>query len=193
MDLDTYINQRSDLVQDLINTYDLYLDEPEHLHEPRDLQHFLETHGITPQETVTQTDLEETRTLREELRTAWNSGATKEMLDILNPLVAVSPVTVQFEEATEQHVHARFAIQAALSLTQRLAFECALGMIDVVQQQGIDRMRACAAAPCRDVFIDTSRNKSRRFCSERCANRYNISTFRERQKKYEGDGGDSSL
>jgi predicted RNA-binding Zn ribbon-like protein len=114
---------------------------------------------------------------------AWNSGTTEAMLHVLNPLLAASPVTVQYEESTEQHVHAHFEIQAGLSLTQRLAFECALGMFEIVQQQGLDRMRACAAEPCRDVFVDTSRNKSRRFCSERCANRYNISAFRERQKK----------
>jgi predicted RNA-binding Zn ribbon-like protein len=192
MILDTYNHQRSDLVQDLINTYDLYLDEPEHLQTPDDLQRFLEMRGIKLEAEVTPTDLDETCNLRETLRTAWNAEMTETMLAILNPLIAASPVTMQFEETGEQHVHAQFALQPGLSLTQQLAFECALGMIEVVQQQGLDRMRACAAAPCRDVFVDTSRNKSRRFCSEQCANRYNISAFRERQKKLEGDGGDST-
>ena len=191
MILDTYKHQRSDLVQDLINTYDLYLDEPEHLQTPDDLQRFLEMRGMTL-EKVTQTDLDETCSLREMLRTAWNAGMTETMLAILNPLIAASPVTMQFEETGEQHVHAQFALQPGLSLTQQIAFECALGMIEVVQQQGLDRMRACAAAPCRDVFVDTSRNKSRRFCSEQCANRYNISAFRKRRSDDERDGRDST-
>ena len=184
--MSTYNNQRTILVQDLINTYDLYLDEPEHLREPRDLQRFLETHGMMPQVTVTQIDLDDVRILREQLRTAWTIGTMEAMLHVLNPLIATVAVTVQFEDTTEQHVHAQFAMHVGLSLAQRLAFECALGMIEVVQQQGLDRMRACAAEPCRDVFVDISRNKSRRFCSERCANRYNISTFRERQKDKRG-------
>ena len=180
--MNTYENQRSMLVQDLINTYDLYLEQPEHLLSPRDLQAFLAERGLTS-DSVTQADLDETRLLREYLRTAWTGETIEAMLGVLNPLVAAVPVTVQFEQSGEQPVQAQFALQGGLSLTQRLAFECALGMIEVVQQQGLDRMRACAAEPCRDVFVDTSRNKSRRFCSERCANRHNISAFRERQKK----------
>ena len=180
--MDTYETQRSLLVQDLINTYDLYLEHPEHLREPGDLQAFLHERGITAV-TVTQADLDATRVLREQMRTAWNSGDIEAMLHILNPLLAASPVTVQYEESTEEHVHAHCELQAGFSLLQRLAFECALGIIEVVEQQGLDRMRECAATPFRDVFVDTSRNKSRRFCSERCANRYNISAFRDRQKK----------
>lgn len=181
--MSAYTQDRADLVQDLINTYDLFLDEPEHLQTPEDLQHFLEEHGLSLSQAITQADLEEARLLRETLRMAWNSGAAKPMLHILNPLIAASPVTVQFEEGTEPTVHAQFTPEPGLSLVQRMAFDCALGIIDVVRNQGIERMRACASSPCRDVFIDTSRNKSRRFCSDRCANRYNISAFRDRQKK----------
>jgi predicted RNA-binding Zn ribbon-like protein len=178
-----YSTQRADLVQDLINTYDLYLDEPEHLREPHDLQSFLETRGLSAASPITQTDLNEVRELRQQLRLAWDADTTSDMLSLLNPLVASTPVTLQFEEDAEQHVHLRVEEQPDTPLVQHLAVECALDIIDVLQQHGFERMRACAADPCQDVFIDTSRNNSRRFCSERCANRYNISVFRERQKE----------
>jgi predicted RNA-binding Zn ribbon-like protein len=37
------------------------------------------------------------------------------------------------------------------------------------------------------VFIDTSTGNTRRYCSERCMNRANVSAFRAR-KRDEGDG-----
>ncbi|WP_369292618.1 CGNR zinc finger domain-containing protein [Sinorhizobium sp. 7-81] len=44
-------------------------------------------------------------------------------------------------------------------------------------------MRVCVADPCRDAFIDTSKKGSRRFCGNRCANRWHVATFRQRKKK----------
>jgi len=43
------------------------------------------------------------------------------------------------------------------------------------------------AAGCRGVFIDTSTSNTRRYCSERCMNRANVSAFRAR-KRGEDDG-----
>jgi predicted RNA-binding Zn ribbon-like protein len=40
----------------------------------------------------------------------------------------------------------------------------------------------CAAAPCTNVYVDTSPNQSRRYCSERCSSRANVAAFRARQK-----------
>ncbi|HEX2620604.1 MAG TPA: CGNR zinc finger domain-containing protein, partial [Phototrophicaceae bacterium] len=109
-------------------------------------------------------------------------------VELLNPLLNQAPVKIQIQIRDGAALHEPVSMQykpqigATLTLTQFLAVECALGIVELLQQHGLDRMRACAADPCQDVFVDTSRNKSRRFCSERCANRYNIAAFRERQK-----------
>ncbi|HLU95849.1 MAG TPA: CGNR zinc finger domain-containing protein, partial [Thermobifida alba] len=38
----------------------------------------------------------------------------------------------------------------------------------------------CARDGCRTVFVDTSRNGRRRFCSVTCANRVNVAAHRAR-------------
>jgi predicted RNA-binding Zn ribbon-like protein len=47
---------------------------------------------------------------------------------------------------------------------------------------GADRFGTCTAAGCTDVFLDTTRNRSRRFCSERCATRSHVAALRSRRR-----------
>jgi predicted RNA-binding Zn ribbon-like protein len=171
------------LVEDLINTHDLFLDEPEHLQTPADLDAFLRQHHQPLDAKPTQDDLDAVRRLREDLRVIWNAPDVPEARHQLNGLLANTPVTLHVDD----HDHAddialHFEADSHATLVSRLAVACAVGIVGVMQHHGADRMRACESSPCRDVFIDTSRNKSRRFCSDRCANRYNVAAFRERRK-----------
>ena len=43
-------------------------------------------------------------------------------------------------------------------------------------------LRICAAAGCGRWFADTSRNRSRRYCSGACASRTTVAAFRARQR-----------
>jgi predicted RNA-binding Zn ribbon-like protein len=58
----------------------------------------------------------------------------------------------------------------------------AMAFLDV----GADRFGSCADPRCSGVFIDTSRNRSRRYCSDRCASRANVAAHRERQRSGSG-------
>ena len=69
-----------------------------------------------------------------------------------------------------------------LPLTRRLAAEAALGLSAALEQYGIERLHVCNAVPCTDVFIDTSRNHTRRYCCEQCANRHNVAAHQQRQR-----------
>ena len=44
------------------------------------------------------------------------------------------------------------------------------------------RLGVCAADPCDRVFVDTSRNGGRRFCSTRCQNRVKAAAHRHRER-----------
>jgi predicted RNA-binding Zn ribbon-like protein len=180
--LDAYKERLARLAQDFINSHDLYLEQPEHLLTPADLGRFLVAHRIQPHEAVTQADLEAVRLIRDQVRAAWTAASVKEAVEILNPLLGEIGVNLQ-AQADDQDVHLQYDMPSDTSFVAQLGMQSALGIIALLQHEGLDRLRACAAAPCRDVFIDTSRNKSRRFCSDRCANRYNIAAFRERQTK----------
>jgi len=182
MHLEDYNRRLVKLAEDLINTYDTFWDEPEHLRQPADLQNFLREHDISGD--VDETVLIAVRELREQLRAAWTGETMADVVDILNPLMAVVGVTIQLAVSTTDadRCHQIYSVDPLLPLISRLTFETAMGLNIAVQTYGLDRMRACAAQPCRDVFIDTSRNSSRRFCSDRCANRYNVQAFRSRQQ-----------
>ncbi len=45
-----------------------------------------------------------------------------------------------------------------------------------------DRLGVCEASVCDRVYVDTSRNGTRRFCSTACQNRVKAAAFRERNK-----------
>lgn len=169
------------LVEDFINTFDLFLDEPEHLLTPADLQRFLQTRGVEVSTPVTPTELEDARELREIVRGVWESESAEAMAQRLNALLDQSPVSLHIV-AEDGGVAVQYNAPPEMPLIDRLQLDCAIGLMLTVQAHGLDRMRSCAAEPCRDVFVDTSRNKSRRFCSDRCANRYNVAAYRDRQK-----------
>jgi predicted RNA-binding Zn ribbon-like protein len=52
----------------------------------------------------------------------------------------------------------------------------------VVVQHGWQRLGVCSAEGCDDVYVDTSRNASRRYCSNTCASRSTVAAYRARRK-----------
>jgi predicted RNA-binding Zn ribbon-like protein len=63
----------------------------------------------------------------------------------------------------------------------------ALSAADLFVSGHVDRIRSCDAPGCERVFLDTSKNRSRRYCStSSCGSRVRVRRFRERQRT--GDG-----
>jgi len=79
----------------------------------------------------------------------------------------------------DYHLH---AVPDSSPLAKRMAVEFAMAMADVVRTKQLHRLRACAAPDCADVYVDLSRNSSRRFCSTGCGNRANVAAYRARQR-----------
>jgi predicted RNA-binding Zn ribbon-like protein len=59
---------------------------------------------------------------------------------------------------------------------------CATGLAVVVDSQATGRLGLCRADCCDRVYVDVSRNASRRFCSESCLNRTKVAAFRARAR-----------
>jgi predicted RNA-binding Zn ribbon-like protein len=59
---------------------------------------------------------------------------------------------------------------------------CATGLAVVVDSQATGRLGVCRADGCDRVYVDVSRNASRRFCSESCLNRTKVAAFRARAR-----------
>jgi predicted RNA-binding Zn ribbon-like protein len=74
------------------------------------------------------------------------------------------------------HFHAR-----ADSLAQGWAAGCATGLAVVLGSDMYRRLGVCTAPRCDRVYVDVSRNGTRRFCSTACQNRVKAAAFRARQ------------
>lgn len=58
---------------------------------------------------------------------------------------------------------------------------CAEGLARMIGMGHGDRLGTCQSADCDRVFVDLSKNASRRFCSITCQNRVKAAAFRRRQ------------
>jgi predicted RNA-binding Zn ribbon-like protein len=59
---------------------------------------------------------------------------------------------------------------------------CATGLAVVLGSEFHDRLGVCTAPHCDRVYVDTSRNGTRRFCSTACQNRVKTAAFRARTR-----------
>lgn len=176
MDLASY----ADLVIELVNTQEPAEDSL------RDLDSLRELLTIRPHLSgrVNRDTLEAMRELRAQLRAIFVAAATHhddEAIERLNSLLIQHPIHPQISNHDTQpwHLH----LTESGSVPDRYAAGAAMGLAVKISDQGIDRLGICRAESCNNVFFDTTTNKSRRYCSDRCASRANVAAFRARQRE----------
>jgi predicted RNA-binding Zn ribbon-like protein len=121
---------------------------------------------------VGRADLEAMWELRADLRAifeAVEAGDEDDAAERINSLLLQHPVHPQVSAHDGQRWHLH--ISESGSVPDRYAAGAAMGLAVYVSAEGLDRLAVCRSAPCRNVFIDTSSNRSRRYCSDRCAGR----------------------
>ena len=127
------------------------------------------------------------RKFQRELRPVYGASDRDEgpvVVDLLNDLMVRYPVTPRISDhAGDLHIHAASKSQ---SVAELLVGEALLGLANLVCDLGPTRLGVCAATPCTNVYVDTSPNQSRRYCSDRCSSRANVAAFRARQKAAAG-------
>src|SRR3954453_6001959 len=103
------------------------------------------------------------------------------VVDRLNALLARHPVTpyIAGHEPGRFHMH---VADRSSSVAELLIAESLMGLSTLVCDLGATRLGVCDASPCKNVFVDTSPNQSRRYCSDRCSSRANVAAYRARQK-----------
>ncbi|UOY00181.1 CGNR zinc finger domain-containing protein [Blastococcus sp. PRF04-17] len=108
------------------------------------------------------------------------ADAQDDVLTRLNELLALArPRPYATDHDGELHLH--YARPDAPVLEQ-LTTTVAMGIAQVVTQHGWQRLGVCAAEGCGNVYVDTSRNASRRYCSNTCASRSTVAAYRARRK-----------
>ena len=124
------------------------------------------------------------RKFQRELRPVFEASAagdTQSVVDDLNELMVRHPITPQISSHDPEHLHIHAASKSQ-SVAELLVGEALLGLANLVCDLGPTRLGICAAAPCTNVYVDTSPNQSRRYCSDRCSSRANVAAYRARQK-----------
>ena len=92
-------------------------------------------------------------------------------------------------DGKDWHLHAS---PSDAPLAARLRLETAFALVDVIRADETERLRECGAEDCDGVLLDLSRNRSKRFCSQRCANRTNMTAYRRRQASDTDERPDSA-
>ena len=132
---------------------------------------------------ITRADLEALRQLRGEFRAffvACSAGNGAQAAARLNELLIQYPVHPQLSGHDGQAWHVHYTESG--SMADKYAAGAAMGLAVRLADLGLDRFGICQAAPCQGVFIDTSAGRTRRYCSDRCTNRANVTAFRARKR-----------
>jgi predicted RNA-binding Zn ribbon-like protein len=133
-------------------------------------------------------DLEALKHLKAELRlifTAAGEGKGDQAVGRLNALLIRYPFHPEIAQHDGQSWHLHLAESG--SAADRYAARAVVGLAGIVTQMGPERLGSCAGAACLGVFIDASTNRSRRFCSDRCAAkvRANVTAFPGRRRSHD--------
>lgn len=77
------------------------------------------------------------------------------------------------------HIH---ATEPDAPLSVRMLVEAAMAFVDVIRSDQWDRVRICEADDCASVYVDFSKNGSKRYCDTgNCGNRMNVIAYRRRK------------
>lgn len=180
MDFDHYTDPGVGVAVNLVNSLGS-ASGYENLRTPDDVRELLAAQGLEGYGSVGEADLEPLRALRPELRAIFESADERDAAARINALLARSGAAPQMTDHDGKwHLH--YAADDA-SLADRVAAVAAMGLATVVVRWGWERLGVCRADDCADVFVDTSRNKSRRYCDPSCSTRMNVAAFRARHKE----------
>ena len=183
MDFSHYSDRPVQVAVDLVNTFDVVSGE-DALSTPADVAGFVETSledwdhlDFDPSER----DLHETRALRSRLRQVWEAEGGTGAADVLNALLTdVSAIPrVSIHGSTPPHLH--FEPKAG-GVARWLGAITAMGLSVALIEGGFDRFGRCNSSTCDDVFVDTSKNRSRLHCSDTCTTRESVAAYRRRQQ-----------
>lgn len=127
---------------------------------------------------VREGDLREVRQLRDQIRAVFHSRSVPMAVKRVNQIISRSKA-VPFVGLHGSGPHMHVAPARPTPATW-LGSTIGMGLADLVVRYGTDRFGVCSADDCRDVFIDVSRNHSRKHCSARCTNREGVRSYRRR-------------
>jgi predicted RNA-binding Zn ribbon-like protein len=136
----------------------------------------------------TERDVQQLRRFQRDLRPVFGAGGAGEtgaVVQGLNALMVRHPIAPRISDHDPGDLHLHVASRSA-GVAELLIGEALLGLATLVCDLGPTRLGVCAAAGCDGVYVDTSPNHTRRYCSDRCSSRENVAAYRARQRAASG-------
>lgn len=182
MDFSHYTDDPVTLAVDLVNTYG-WVSGSDRLTSAEELGSFLaELEGswtIALPEPVAD-DVAAIQRLRGQLHQVFEAGDAATAAAHLNEILASNGATPHLSvHGDAPHLH--FEPDDG-SISRWLGVVTAMGLATVLADQGWERLGICKSDTCEDVYVDTSRNRSRLHCSTTCGTREAVAAHRERQR-----------
>jgi predicted RNA-binding Zn ribbon-like protein len=149
----------------------------------------------SPTAEATERDLLTLRRARKRLRDVFehgSSGSDSAAVEELNSLLEAYPMQPRISDTHgdshgdthDWHMH---VTGRGSSASSDLLAGAAWGLAVWLCEHGSARFGVCADERCGNVYLDTSSNCCRRFCSERCATRSHVAAHRARKRAAEVD------
>jgi predicted RNA-binding Zn ribbon-like protein len=137
-----------------------------------------------PEAMADERDLSAFRSVQRRLRAIFDLGAGErddEAVAAVNALLEAHPVQprISGHDAGDWHMH---VTGRGSSATSEFLAGAVWGLAVWLCEYGSARFGVCADDRCGNVYLDTSSNCCRRFCSERCATRSHVAAHRARKR-----------
>jgi predicted RNA-binding Zn ribbon-like protein len=110
-----------------------------------------------------------------------SAGRDNEAVEALNALLEAHPVQPRISGHQVNDWHMHVTSRGSAVGAEHMA-GAVWGLAVWLCEYGSARFGVCADERCGNVYLDTSSNCCRRFCSERCATRSHVAAHRARKK-----------
>ncbi len=152
---------------------------------PTDLDDHLQRFPYTGAIVRDEEELAAVRRIRSRIRGLWEVdrvGAVPLVNAMLRDGQALPQLVIH--DGYDWHIH---ATEASAPLATRMLVEAAMAFAEVIRTDQWDRVRRCAADDCEGVYVDYSKNGSKRYCDTgNCGNRMNVNAYRRRKSAETG-------
>ncbi|MFB6723988.1 CGNR zinc finger domain-containing protein [Kribbella sp. NPDC056345] len=140
---------------------------------------FLRAHDEPEPIEITHPELAGINAVRERLRPVFGAEPA-EAARLLNGLLrdyAVRPYLTE-HDGTPWHLH---VAEPDAGWAEWLAAQTALALAGFAASHGFGALAECAAADCRQVFVNSTPKRPKRFCTPTCAGRTRVAAYRARR------------
>ena len=183
MDFSHYSDAPVQMAVDLVNTLNAVSGD-DTLASPIDVTEFISSRDADwckPGWEATQDDLNDVVALRSRLRSVFDAGDETIAAAMINTVLCEADAVPRLSlHGDGPHLHFESDDDSPATW---LGAVTAMGLTVAIIEGGYERFGICSSSTCDDVFVDGSRNRSRRHCSDTCTTRENVAAHRARQRE----------